>query len=519
MKRRTDLLVLVLLALLVFGAASVRIDSPGYLDADYYRSVALRVATGHGLTVPFLWNFLSGSTRLPAPAHTYWMPLASLVGSLTTLFAPESFRSTQVAFLLMASVLPALTYLVSLRMGLDRRSSLIAGLLACFPGYYLPFWLTSDTFALFAILGTAVLLLGSSAGEANHGGKAFLAGAAVGLGHLTRADGLLLWIPLLVVMTANRDRRWRRLVLAAGGYLAAMLPWAARNAIVIGSPLPLGTSQVLWLTSYDQLFAYPADTLSPQAFLASGLGRIVAARADAVLANLTSLTLVNGLAYLVPPLVVGAWQMRKHRILRGAAAYLLVLFLAMSILFPYAGRRGGFFHSSTVLMPFIYPVSVVGVERIAAWYARVRELDPLQAVRVLRVGMVVIAFLATGFLYEVRVIQGGWDIQREGYERLVQDWSFLARDDIVAVNNPAAFWLASAAQAVVIPDGSPETLLTMMTDLDVKWAVLESNHPAGLEPMYRQPSDRAGLHFRTSYEVGSGEVLRIYSPDPGEDGE
>ena len=47
-----------------FVAASF-IHEPGYLDDAYYFGGALRLAQGHGLSEPYLWNYLGSPTTLP----------------------------------------------------------------------------------------------------------------------------------------------------------------------------------------------------------------------------------------------------------------------------------------------------------------------------------------------------------------------------------------------------------------------------------------------------------------------
>lgn len=515
MSRRTGAIFLVGLAAVSFGVAAYWIETPGYLDAEYYRSVALRVATGHGLSVPFLWNYLSGIEQIPAPAHMYWMPLTSLVGALTTTIAPGSFRSTQLAFLLLAVSLPLLTYYVAHRIGLKNRLLVIAGMLACFPGFYLPFWLTSDTFALFAITAVAVFLWGQDAGADGGRAKAVMAGAAVGFGHLTRADGFLLWIPLLVLLLAEERGRTRRLGLAAAGYCMALLPWLVRNQLVFESFLPPGISRALWLTSYDQLFSYPSDVLTMDSFLSSGLGAILSARLEAGWMNLKSLLLVNGLVFLALPMLLGGWRLRSNALVRASAAYLLVLYLAMSAVFPFAGSRGGFFHSSSALMPLLYPLAAVGIDVAGDWYARYRKLESAFARRFFLGGAVLISLIATAFLFNTRVIQQGWGTQQRTYVELDRSWTDLGKSDRVAVNNPAAFWLATGVQAIVIPDGPPQSLTAAMSDFNARWAVLESDHPDGLSELYDQPADRPGLRYRASFEVAPGVLMHIYSAEEG----
>ena len=56
-------------------------DAPGYMDADYYYAIGLRLNRGYGFSEPFLWNYLDNPNGIPHPSNTYWMPLPSVLAS------------------------------------------------------------------------------------------------------------------------------------------------------------------------------------------------------------------------------------------------------------------------------------------------------------------------------------------------------------------------------------------------------------------------------------------------------
>ena len=77
---------------------------PGYLDSDYYFAGGIQLANGHGFTEPYLWNYLDGTTSLPHPSHSYWMPLASIVSALGMwLTGQTTFASARLFFSAIAS--------------------------------------------------------------------------------------------------------------------------------------------------------------------------------------------------------------------------------------------------------------------------------------------------------------------------------------------------------------------------------------------------------------------------------
>ena len=73
---------LFILGLLVFLGVAVLEQVPGYMDADYYYAMGLRIADNYGLSEPFLWNYLDDPQGIPHPAYTYWMPLAAVLAGI-----------------------------------------------------------------------------------------------------------------------------------------------------------------------------------------------------------------------------------------------------------------------------------------------------------------------------------------------------------------------------------------------------------------------------------------------------
>jgi hypothetical protein len=107
------------------------------------------------------------------------------------------------------------------------------------------------------------------------------------------------------------NNNWLSLVGLALGYIVVMGPWMARNLDAFGTPLSPGGNRMLWLTEYDELFSYPADLLTPERWLASGLPAILRARWDALRQNLQSAMAVQGEIFLVPLILSGLWYWRK----------------------------------------------------------------------------------------------------------------------------------------------------------------------------------------------------------------
>src|SRR5690606_23479524 len=130
------------------------IDEPSYSDAYYYYNAAERLATGEGLTDPYLWNYLHLPDELPMPSHSYWMPLSSLVAALSMKIFGVSFSAAQVPTLLALIGLVMLTGFLGHLLGNgQRRLVFLPAILVLLGGFYLPFWAATDGFALYGLIG------------------------------------------------------------------------------------------------------------------------------------------------------------------------------------------------------------------------------------------------------------------------------------------------------------------------------------------------------------------------------
>ena len=178
-----------LLSFFVALAAAFWVRSPGYMDADYYYATAIGLARGEGFRESFLWNYLDDPSGLPHPSHLYWMPLTTMTAALPMALAEGGFRTAQLPFLLLTALLPAVSGLLAFSLSNRRDLALQAAYLSALPGFFLPFFVTTDAFSLCAILGGLLLLTLQRSHQAGLP-RWLLVGALVGAAHLARADGL-----------------------------------------------------------------------------------------------------------------------------------------------------------------------------------------------------------------------------------------------------------------------------------------------------------------------------------------
>ncbi len=480
-------LILVIVALVgAFFITRYFVAGPGYTDVFYHLNAANRLVTGQGLTDPYYWTYIGATNQLPAPSHLYWMPLTSLSAAvgMWLLNAPNSYAAAQLLFSLMFAGLILVGFWCGAYLGGTRRHMWVAGLVTLFSGFFVRFWGAIDTFAPYALAGSLSLVF---LGLSNRAGSkpqrtllyAVLGGAFAGFAHLTRADGVLLllvgWAALIWSLLFNRsDKRmsFGRLltqgVALTLGYLVVMLPWFVRNMSVLGSPMPLGGTQTIWFTSYDDLFNYPPLS-TPATLFANGIGEFVASRWLALTNNLGTFVAVEGMIVMTPLMLVGLWNRRRVEFVQPFWIYVVGLHLAMTFVFPFPGYRGGLLHSAAALIPFWAALGVVGLDDVVEWIARRRRRwNARSAKAVFSVGLVLVAVLLSLMIgLPTRVLpQMGSPLDEALKKQLPTD----AR---VMINDPAQLYYFTGLGGVVLPNESPDVIIDIARKYGVKYVVIE----------------------------------------------
>ncbi len=533
-------LALFLLALCVIAAVASVQTAPGYMDAEYYYSGGVQLASGQGFNENFLWNYLDDPSGVPHPSHLYWMPMASILAALGPAAAGRiDFNLARLPFILLGALVAPATAGLAYCFTKRRDLALFAGVLAAFPGYYLAYLSTIDTFGPVMLIGAAFLAL-AAALPARFNRAAYpqilLLGICAGLMHLSRADGLL-WLgyAFLVVLWSGLARSEKDAVRAAGfwerrpaqlaagifcallGYLAVMAPWLLRNLTQYHTLMAPGASNALWERNYNELFAYPATTLSFATWAAQGIGTILAQRFDALASNLKSALGVQMEIVLAPFILVGLWSLRRERIVQMAVAIWVLTLGVMSFAYPFAGARGGFFHSGSAVQPVLWAAAPLGFSRAIDWAARLRKWSAPRAMRLFAPPLGLIVILLTG-VNTYRLVIGAdpasmaWNQSLAVYRQLEQ--SVVQFDPSqhagVLVNNPAGYSLVSARPAYVIPNGGLETLLAVARRYDARYVLLDQNIPEGLIPVYEQPEQAPGLMKIAS--IDQTTLFQVVSP-------
>jgi len=515
-------LLLVFLGVFVFGIIAFFQDSPGYMDADYYYAGGLQLADGNGFSEPYLWNYLDNPDRLPHPSHSYWMPLASiLVAAGVSLFGQSSWFAGRLFFLIISATIPVITY--SLAYSFTKRVDLaqISALLAIFSGFYAIFLPVTDTFGIYMVLGGVFFLVVISKGIWSN----FLLGLIAGLMHLARADGIFwLFISFLTILlkpVSNSTRPKYLVKILNGiicliGYILIMGPWFIRNENVFGSILAPGGLSMLWLTNYNQIFSYPTGSITFASWLESGMFEILKIRLWALSINLQNTLASQATIFLFPLILVGLWKFKKDLRIKIASISWIGVLILMSLIFPFAGSRGGFFHSGAALQPIWWVLAPIGLVTIVHWVGEKRAWKIEQASRTFlwaTVGLSILftCYIVMGKLFNPIDGKNIWSTEISLYKKLDTIIDLLpSTKPIVIVANPPGFYLATGKSAIAVPYGNELKALLVAEQFNANYLVLEKEgFPDGLIGLYRNPDHYPGFNY-----LGEMDGARVFKIEP-----
>lgn len=495
---------------------------PGYMDADYYFAGGIRLAEGHGFSEPYLWNYLDDPAGLPHPSHTYWMPLASIVSALGMWIGSQSsYAAGRLPFIFLSACVPLLTAALAFRVSCQTRLAMVSGLLSIFSLYYAPFMPVPDNYALYMLLGSAFLLVAPRREK----WVPVILGALAGLMTLARSDGLL-WLGLAgitIIWTSSharegkpntfRDRLLRVIpagLLVLAGYLLSMGFWHARNLDLFGALLTPGGGRLLWLQNYNQTFIYPPQALTPQSFLQSGWDLAIQNRLRAFASNFSNAFAAQGGIFLFPFILIGLWQLRRDLRARIAVTGWLILFAVMTIVFPFAGSRGSFFHAGAAFQPYWWVAAPIGLDAVLEWARSRGQFRDKNAPYILQGVLVLLAIIMTGYLVNYRVIASGWakdDLIYPSVETMLLEQG-ITQGDVVIVRNPPGYFIASHRSSVALPFGDESTILAVAEKYEARYLVIEKGGTfETIQDLYSEPHSNPSFTFLG--EVNEAKLYRI----------
>jgi hypothetical protein len=470
---------------------------PGYLDSDYYFGGGIQLAMGKGFTEPYLWNYLDGTTSLPHPSHSYWMPLASIISAMGMwLTGQTTYGSARLFFLLIAALIPPLTAALAYTFSQRRDLAIASGVLAIFSVYHAPFVGVTDNFSLFMLFGGLYFIFVTQLiQDPTRTRNWFLLGLLAGLMTLSRSDGLL-WLALTLLFAIRHFRsstfnlrpstfipHLSSFILIIFGFLLIMSPWYARNLSVYGTIMAPGGSRALWLANYDQTFVYPPTELTKESFLALGWDHIIADRMWALSNNLQSGFAAHGGIILFPFIVAGIIYYWKDERVKLVSLAWLILFFVMTFIFPFAGARGAFFHAGAALQPMWWSLAPLGLESILL-SLRKRGIGNDQNRVVFRSALIMVAMILTVYVVYLRLFTLGWGEGEDASYPVIEQFlveNGIEDSDIVIVRNAPGYYLETGRSAISIPYGGEQAILDAANQFNADYLVLEPE--AVLDPI------------------------------------
>ena len=489
---------------------------PGYMDADYYFAGGIQLATGKGFTEPYIWNYLSDPHGLPTPSHTYWMPLASIISALGMWITSQTtYAAGRFPFILLSACVPVLIATLAFDLSKKLTVAMAAGLLSIFSHYYAPSMPVPDNYAIYMLLGSSFLLLAPRTQKWIPFALGVLAGAMT----LARSDGLL-WLGLAGLTIfwksiAERQtfRSWWSLVLPGGmlillGYLVVMGPWHYRNWTLFETFLTPGGGKLLWLQDYRETFIYPAEKLTQERFLQVGWDVAIQNRLDALSSNLNTAVFAQGGLFLIPFILLGLWQIRNDLRVKISVVGWLILFVVMSVIFPFAGVRGSFYHAGAAFQPLWWAAAPIGLEVLIAWARERGQFTDQHAPVVFHSVLIALMLGFTVYLVNLRVVSTGWaedDVIYASVEEKFQE-SGISPVDVVIVRNPPGYYVRTGRSAILLPYGDEATLLTLANQYSAKYLVLEKTNSLGdMQALYDNPSGNPTFVY-----LGEESNARLY---------
>jgi hypothetical protein len=356
----TGLLIFVV-ALLVRAYFAAQIVFPKPEDTAYYVGVARNLLEGRGLVSDALWSYQTPPLIFPRPAFEVWLPLPTFLAAVPMALFGLTLPAAQVSSVLVGALVPVLSWRLALDVAKERevaieRARWIGIGTGLTTAVYLPLLLSSalpDSTMPFTVivLGACLLmtrLVRDPRGAALTDPRLLALGALIGLGALTRNETVwlaVIWAAMAWLMVrGSAVLRLRLIGVAAIVALLIFAPWAYRDLVALGSPLPgQAVTNALYLSGFD-IFAWNhPPTLARH--LAIGPAALIELRVAGLTHNLFNVLVFLGIPVSVIGLVALPWQARGVA-LRPLLWISLIMFFVTSLLFPAATQWGTFLHAA-----------------------------------------------------------------------------------------------------------------------------------------------------------------------------
>ena len=513
-----------LLALAVRLATMSFVPAPGYFDTYYHYGVASRLYHGHGFTETITWYYFTLPAGLEHPTSSFWMSLHAVFIWLSFLVFGENLRAAQVPAMLFSSALAMLAAWFAWDLTRSRRYLWWTGLFTLFGGFWFPYWVGVDYFALYGLAGAGSLVMTYRAVRDDP--RWFVpAGVCGALAYLTRAHGQLFVLTMVLCWACavwrGRVRAVRSSLWLAAGLLAALLtvsPWVLLLQRHQGTPLSGGFSKLLFLRELNDVYLWDSQRLNWRYYLnladpsaAWGLWPLVISKLTALWLNL-GLWARPAFFFMTPLLLLGLFGRRD-----GASAqplgyrvefwpfwiYSGILYLLLSLVFTFQGYLGTTFHAATALLPFVLPAALVGLDNALDWLGRRwrpeareerRRVYPALAFAIV-VGLSVVWMVGTTRLWR--------DYHHAHVAVAAAVAPQVPAGAAVMIVDQAAYYYLTGQPAVAIPSESPAAAAMAARRYHVAFLILEAR---AVPPAF--------IHFYETNGAGSADWTLASQPRP-----
>jgi hypothetical protein len=488
--------VIFMAALAVRAAAASLIAFPKPEDTAYYVGVARNLVEGRGLVSDALWSFGTPPLTFPRPAFEVWLPLPSLLAAIPMALlggpAPipteTAMRAGQVVSVLLGAIVAVLAWRLAADVAAERglpagRARTLAVGTGLAAAVYLPLVLHSalpDSTMLFGALALGACLLMTRVlrdpRDARPADARLVAiGLLLGAAALTRNEAV--WLALAWAWLAwrrpelPRAARARLIGVVAVVSLVVFAPWAARDWLAFGNPLPgQALSNALSVSGFDIFAWHDPPTLSR--YLAVGAGGLVQMRIDGLAHNLLSVVLLLGMPVSLIGLLALPWQGRDAA-LRPVIILSAVTFLVTSLVFPVATTWGTFLHAAVPVHVLLVVAALGGLDALIAavgrrlgWTRPVAWLGPLLGV-------------SASALFTAALLPGfgtGATSTERTYAVLAREMAEIGAplDGSAPVIHDFPIWLAESARisTLGLPDETPADVLDLATRFGARWLIV-----------------------------------------------
>jgi hypothetical protein len=366
--------------------------------------------------------------------------------------------------------------------------------------FYTPFLIVesvrTEAIIFYGAFGSVALYL--AARGRDHQRYFLLAALSTGVAHLTRQDGALLLVALILCVAIAPFPWRRRLAIGAGAialHALMMSPLLIRNVITYGSPLQPGPASTAFMTSYEDFHAYGKEMTWDTLRAEWGVRRLITKRLHTASENLaqvkgfmdSTLLFLASLGAVNVFLTLG--RSRRFHILVPPLIYWVLVYGFYTIIASFSGP-GSLPKSLAVLLPFVCILTVdLFVSRFRSFHVAAAAV------------LVLAAFMGSrGY----RIGSGSadfWNVLYERYGALrgivahdARGQGLAAQDAIIMARDVWDLHEATGLRAVMIPNNDLETIMAVASHYGADYMLLPAPRPA-LVDIYHMTTPDPRLTF------------------------